>query len=38
MGQRPSLDVKGNVSDTDFNRLIPDLYYTEPRASEYTAQ
>lgn len=38
MGLRPSLDVKGNVSDTDFNRLIPDLYYIEPRASEYTAQ
>lgn len=35
MRLRPSLVVKGNVSDIDFNRLIPDLYYTEPRASAY---
>jgi len=39
MRLRPSLVVKANVSETiDFNRLIPDLYYTEPRASEYAVQ
>lgn len=26
MRLRPSLVVKANVSDIDFNRLIPDLY------------
>lgn len=36
MRLRPSLVVKANVSDIDFNRLIPDLYDIEPRASEYT--
>lgn len=38
MRLRPSLVVKANVSDIDFNRLNPDLYYIEPRASEYAAQ
>lgn len=38
MGPRPSLVAKANASDIDFNRLNPDLYYSEPRAGKYAAR
>lgn len=38
MRLRSSLVVKANVSDINFNRLIPNLYYPEPRANEHAVQ